>query len=84
VVSTIHAWVSHLMINLLDVRLAAVKVLSVQVGIHIIVDEQKKSYFFKTKWLLFFNAIGHMGHVELLLSVYNPFMIDKLLKLLRA
>ena len=26
---------------------------------------------------------GHIGHVELLLPVYNPFIIDRLLKLLR-
>lgn len=33
--------------------------------------------------ILLISSLGHMGHVELLLPVYNPFMIDKLLKLLR-
>lgn len=27
---------------------------------------------------------GHCGHIELLLPVYNPFLIDKLLRLVRS
>ena len=27
---------------------------------------------------------GHFGHIELMLPVYNPFLIDRLLKLLRS
>ena len=27
---------------------------------------------------------GHMGHIELLLPVYNPFLMDKIHKLLRS
>lgn len=27
---------------------------------------------------------GHSGHIELLLPVYNPFLVDRLLKLMRS
>jgi DNA-directed RNA polymerase I subunit RPA1 len=31
-----------------------------------------------------FNCTGHLGHIELLLPVYNPFLVNKLLSLLRS